>query len=80
MSAAFTPGPDESGEYEVADLLDIRHRRGHPREFLVLWKGYSVYDATWEPEPHLSNAPDIVAAFCSRRGLPSQTTALSGRG
>ena len=76
----FSPGPDDFGEYEVADILDVRTRRGRPREFLVLWKGYSVFDATWEPEPHLANCPDVLAAFCSRRGLPSGTTALSEGG
>lgn len=52
-------------EYEVEAILDsrIRNRRLH---YLVLWKGYHLSDATWEPAIHLRNAPDLVRDFHSR--------------
>ena len=58
----FTPGPDASGEYEVEDILDVRTYQ-EKQEFWVHWKGYSIFESTWEPEEHLANAPDIVQAF-----------------
>ena len=33
------------------------------REFLIKWKGYPTYDATWEPEPHLESAPEILQDY-----------------
>ena len=40
-------------EHEVQEILGHRlRRRGRTarREFLIKWKGYPTYDATWEPE------------------------------
>ena len=49
-------------EYEVDKILDSRwHRR--QLQYLVLWKGYPISEATWEPAQHLKNAPDVVHAF-----------------
>ena len=73
----FSPGPDDAGEYEVEDILDMRLTRGGQREFRVLWKGYSIFESTWEPEANLANAPDTLADFCHRRGLPLRATASS---
>ena len=42
----FTPGPDESGEFEVEDILDMRVSRNGSRSFRVLWRGYSVFEST----------------------------------
>ena len=76
-SGAVEPSPapifddSEVQEYEVEDLLDMRtstRGRLQKREFLVKWLGYSVFDATWEPEANL-NCPEILKAFLSRRGL-----------
>ena len=55
-------------EYEVEDILGHRmqrKRRGHSsqREFLIKWKGYPAYDATWEPESHLQSAPRILQNY-----------------
>ena len=58
--------PDVAGEeFEVDCLLDRRTRRNRV-EYLVQWKGYGVYDATWEPEAHLKNASEAIRAFESR--------------
>ena len=53
-------------EHEVQEILGHRlRRRGRTarREFLIKWKGYPTYDATWEPESHLSTANDILTAY-----------------
>ena len=71
MEPAPAPVFDDSAgtEFEVEDILDMRistRGRQQRREFLIKWLGYSVFDATWEPEAHL-NCPDILSAFLSRR-------------
>ena len=35
-------------------------------QYLVLWKGYPISDATWEPTTHLQNAPEAIRAFHQR--------------
>ena len=52
-------------EYEVEGIL--RHQgSGARRRYLVLWKGYPLTEATWEPESHLANAPDILEEYLRR--------------
>ena len=29
----------------------------------MLWKGYPLTEATWEPQSHLANAPDILEEY-----------------
>ena len=36
-------------------------RQGSQYQYLVSWKGYDFSKATWEPKPHLANAPNILA-------------------
>jgi len=40
---------NEDGELEVERIVAHRAKKGR-REYLVLWKGYDLADATWEPE------------------------------
>ena len=41
--------------------LILRHKgKGARRRYLVLWKGYPLEEATWEPERHLDHAPEIL--------------------
>ena len=49
-------------EYEVEKILRHRKRRGRGSgfEYLVLWKGFDVTEATWEKADNLKNAPDIL--------------------
>ena len=59
---------EDAPEYEVERVLRHRERgrgRGRVREFLVLWKGYDLSSATWEPERNLGNAPDRLAEYWS---------------
>ena len=68
------PGPvivgDGNEEFEVDEIINHRKRkRGrkfNKTEYLVVWKGYPVYDSTWEPEENLANAPEKVAEYHSR--------------
>ena len=69
---AFHPAADESGEYEVEDILDHCSRRcGHLlcMEYLVRWRGYSVFESTWEPEDNLTNCARTLASYQQCRGL-----------
>ncbi|CAG8704511.1 13399_t:CDS:2, partial [Cetraspora pellucida] len=49
-------------EFEVEGILDKRifHRQV---QYLVKWKGYPLYDATWEPLTNLENCKDLVKNF-----------------
>lgn len=54
-------------EYEVEAILghrmQRRRNRASQREFLIKWKGYPNYDATWEPEQNLTNARDVLDGY-----------------
>ena len=50
---------DGEEEYEVEAIL--RHKgKGARRLYQVLWKGYPVTEASWEPESHLRNASSLL--------------------
>ena len=55
-------------EYEVEQILDSRVRR-RQLQYLVMWKGYPISEATWEPVVHLQNAPDAIHNFHQRYPL-----------
>jgi hypothetical protein len=63
-------------EYEVDQILDSRYRR-RQLQYLVLWKGYPISDATWEPITHLQNAPEAIHDFHQR--YPHKPAASPGR-
>ena len=45
--------------YEVEAIR--RHKgKGSLRLYQVLWKGFSITEASWEPESHLANAPQVM--------------------
>ena len=69
---SFRPAADELGDYKVEDTLDHRsHGRGHSScmEYLVKWRGYSVYESMWEPEANLTNCAHTFASYQKCRGL-----------
>ena len=35
-------------------------------EYLIVWKGYSVHESTWEPTENVANAPEKIADYYSR--------------
>lgn len=45
-------------EYEVERILKHRKRRGRGSgdEYLVLWKGFDISEATWEKVSNLEHA------------------------
>ena len=55
-------------EYEVDQILDSRMRR-RQLQYLVLWKGYPISEATWEPVTHLQHAPEALRDFHQRYPL-----------
>ena len=58
-------------EYEVEAIL--RHKgKGARRLYLVMWKGYPITEASWEPESHLRNAPLILEDYLRRVGTQDQ--------
>ena len=68
---------DGNLEYEVEAIL--RHRgKGARRQYLVSWKGYDLSEATWEPESHLANAPDVLADYLHRVKAEEQSTRIRG--
>ena len=67
-----TPPPPELVEghleYEVESIA--RHRgEGARRRYLVIWKGYPLHEASWEPEQNLANAPEVLADYLHRARL-----------
>ena len=53
---------DGKEEFEVEAIL--RHKgSGTQRLYQVLWKGYPITEASWEPESHLRNAPQILEEY-----------------
>ena len=56
---------DGEEEFEVEAIL--RHKgSGARRLYQVLWKGYPITEASWEPESHLRNAPQILEKYLHR--------------
>ena len=54
---------DGEEEFEVI----LRHKgSGARRLYQVLWKGYPITEASWEPESHLCNAPQILEEYLLR--------------
>ena len=57
---------DGEEEYEVEAIL--RHKgKGARRLYLVMWKGYPITEASWEPKSHLQNAPLILEDYLRLR-------------
>ena len=62
---------NDQDEYEVEQILDERtHRRR--KEYLVWWKGYPLYDSTWELAGNLENAAEAIRTFERRESEESE--------
>ena len=49
-------------EYEVEAIL--RHKgKGARCLYQVLWKGFPTTEASWEPESHLANPPQVLEEY-----------------
>ena len=49
-------------EFEVEAILRYKGT-GARRLYQVLWKGYPITEASWEPESHLCNTPQILEDY-----------------
>jgi len=47
--------------------LGERDLRNKDVQYLVLWKGYPVEDATWEPADFLHNSQNIITTYKAER-------------
>jgi hypothetical protein len=54
---------EKEPEWLVEGILGDRLDSNNKVQYLVLWEGYPVADATWEPESHLKNAKKIVDQY-----------------
>ena len=52
-------------EYEVEGILQHKAEGAH-HYYLLLWKGYPLHEATWEPESHLANALNVLEEYLHR--------------
>ena len=62
-------GRNVTDRLTVEQQLDIS-RDPNDYEFLVKWKGYPRYEATWEPFAHLDNAHIVLREYLQQKGLP----------
>lgn len=60
------PAPDivdDENEWEVEKIINKRTRKyksGIKNYYLVKWKGYPLWESTWEPEQHLQHAQSLL--------------------
>ena len=62
---------DGEEEYKVEAILRHKGKRAR-RLYLVMWKGYPITEASWEPESHLQNAPLILEDYLRRVRVKDQ--------
>ena len=62
---------DGEEEYEV-DAILMHKGKGAWRLYLVMWKGYPIAEASWEPKSDLRNAPLILEDYLHRVGVEDQ--------
>ena len=62
---------DGKEEYEVEAIR--KHKgKGARCLYLVMWKGYPIIEASWEPESLLQNAPLILEEYLRYIGAEDQ--------
>ena len=54
-------------DYEVEASL-MHKDKGTWNLYLVMWTGYPIIEASWEPKSHLQNAPLILEDYLHRIG------------
>lgn len=62
--------------YEVERIIKHRMKNGK-REFLIKWVGYPKKDNSWEPEPNLMYAPDILNTYLNTRVIKTYMSSLN---
>ena len=53
---------DGADAWEIEHILEKRGK-GNRVEYLVKWKGYPLWEASWEPKKNLAGSPESIAAF-----------------
>jgi hypothetical protein len=53
---------DETGEYEVEQILDMQRINNQPF-YLIKWKGYDTSENTWEPIENLTNCQLLIQTY-----------------
>ena len=62
-------------EYKVKAILN-HWTAGHKQktlQYLVSWKGWELFENSWEPESHLKNALDILETYKKKHRLKAVT-------
>jgi len=67
--AELVNGEDE--EWEVERIIGHR-KRGRGYQYHVLWKGYPITEATWEPESVFNHAQETLQPYKEYHGLNSK--------
>ena len=49
-------------EWEVEAILGERGT-GERKQFLVKWKGYPLWECTWEPRKHLTHVDELLGEY-----------------
>ena len=70
---------DGEEEFEVEAIL-WHKGTGAWRLYQVLWKGYPITEASWEPESHLCNAPQILEDYLRRVATMTRCRRRRNRG
>ena len=73
---------DENGEvteWEVEAILAERGT-GRRKRYLVKWKGFPMFESTWESEQNLENASEILRSFQDSVNLYSMLTSKRAAG
>ena len=61
---------DGAPDWEVERILDHRRQGRHKvLQYLILWKGYPVHEATWEPVEQLDGALELVVDYNTRKKI-----------
>ena len=54
---------DGAAVFEVESILAKRGTSRRNTEYLIKWKGYPLWEATWEPSSSLTEAAQVVRSF-----------------
>ena len=62
----------EEAEWEVESIVGHR-KRGRGHQYHVLWKGYPITEATWEPETVFEHAQETLLPYKEYHRLNTKT-------
>ena len=66
--------------YEVQAIIQDKGK-GKAKKYLVMWKGYLLHEASWEPKAHLLTCTDLLFDYlkCQAGGASEQHRGQSCR-